>query len=131
MPPQYPPQFLPTPEQQAVLDAVDVLEETGIYARCDEGIRDIVRALREGGIETTESCDGSPGHCYAAPTVCFNGTYEAGFRALALCFTFGLPVKALLRQWNVTEGEPVGPEWRLVFWRKEPPHANEHEAVVP
>jgi hypothetical protein len=44
----------------------------------------------ENGIETTESYEGTRSHCYPEPTVCFDGMYEAGFRALALCYTYGL-----------------------------------------
>lgn len=82
----------------------------------DPGIREIVRILWQGGIETTESCEGTPGHCYPEPTVCFEGEYEAGFRALALCYANGLKVKSLHRVWNVQAGEVVGPEWQLVFY---------------
>lgn len=81
----------------------------------DPGIRETVRILYENGIETTESCQGTRGHVYPEPTVCFGGTYEAGFRALALSFAYGLNPKDLRRVWTVDGGEPTGPEWELTF----------------
>jgi len=90
--------------------------ERALLDRLDSGIRETVRILRENGIETTESCEGMPGHCYAEPTVEFCGTYEAGFRALALCYAYGLKVSRLERVWSVEHGEPVGPVWRLIFY---------------
>ena len=47
--------------------------------------------------------------------VCFTGTYEAGFRALALAYTYGLKVARLSRVWTIDKGEPRGPEWRMEF----------------
>jgi|ERR1039458_8146538 hypothetical protein len=78
------------------------------WEKLDPAIRETVRILRENGIETTESCDGTRGHCYAEPTVCFAGTYEAGFRALAIAYAHGLKVHELRRCWQITDGEPVG-----------------------
>lgn len=86
------------------------------WNRLDPGIRDTVRILMENGIETNESCEGTRGHCYPEPTVCFDGMYEAGFRALALAFTYGLKPVELRRVWRIIAGEPVGPEWQLVFF---------------
>ena len=86
------------------------------WNRLDPGIREIVRILMENGIETTESCEGTRGHVYPEPTVCFDGTYEAGFRALALAFTYGLKPVELRRVWKVIDGEPQGPEWQLTFF---------------
>jgi hypothetical protein len=81
----------------------------------DPGIRETVRILWENGIETTESCQGTRGHVYPEPTVCFDGTYEAGFRALALALAYGLHPNKLLRVWRMDGGELVGPEWRMTF----------------
>jgi len=93
--------------------------EAELLNRLDPGIREAARILRQNGIETTESCEGMPGHCYPEPPVCFDGTYEAGFRALALCYTYRLPVSKLLRVWSIDEGEPRGPEWQLIFFHRE------------
>src|SRR6266540_3788315 len=38
--------------------------------------------LQTCGIETFESCEGGPGHAYPEPTIRFQGTPEAGWRAL-------------------------------------------------
>ncbi len=89
------------------------------WDRLDPGIRETVRILRQQGVETTESCDGTRGHSYPEPTVCFDGGYEAGFRALAMCYAHGLKIQELRRCWKITAGEPVGPEWQLVFFHPE------------
>lgn len=84
----------------------------------DVGIRQAVEILSRAGIETFESCEGGPGHSYAEPTVRFHGDRSEGFRALALALQNNLPVSALRRAWNITDGEPTGPIWEIVFWRK-------------
>src|SRR5687767_11464696 len=75
----------------------------------DRWISYAVKVLREGGVETYESCQGGPGHSFPEPTVRFYGTPAAGFLALGIAKTFGLPVAELRRFWSVEEGEPVGP----------------------
>lgn len=90
------------------------------YSQLDPGIRKIVAILIENDIETFESCEGTKGHCYLEPTVRFNGKYEAGLRALALCYTYGVRVSQLRRAWNILDGEPVGPHWELTFLRDQP-----------
>lgn len=92
-----------------------VAERDGLYERLDPGIRETVRILRENGIATSESCEGTPGHSYTEPTVCFEGTYAEGFHALSVCFNHGLKVTSLQRYWSTRSGEVVGPEWRLTF----------------
>jgi hypothetical protein len=39
----------------------------------DTAIERAVRILREGGIETFESCQGGKGHSYAEPAIRFHG----------------------------------------------------------
>jgi hypothetical protein len=75
--------------------------------------------LNEGGIETFESCQGGAGHSYPEPTVRFSGGYAAGFRALAVAVSHGLPVSALRRSWNIDPHtqEPIGPHWEMTFYR--------------
>jgi len=95
------------------------------YDELDEGIREYVRILSEGGIETYESCEGGPwkngkGHAFPEPTIRFSGTYATGFRALSIALYHGLPVDALRRFWNIVDGEPVGPDWEMTFAEKAP-----------
>ena len=91
----------------------------GQVSGMDLGIVRAVKLLTEAGIETYESCEGGPGHAYPQPTVRFYGESEAGWRALAVCLAHGLPTLALRRVWKIlTNGEPVGPDWELVFRRK-------------
>jgi hypothetical protein len=63
----------------------------------DVGIRNAVKRLRDNGIETVESCEGGAWHAYPEPTIAFRVPPEAGWRALALCLAYGLPVKQTLR----------------------------------
>jgi hypothetical protein len=81
----------------------------------DLGIVRAVKVLRDAGIHTFESCDGSEGHSYAAPTVKFYGSVAEGWRALAICMDHGLPVVTLERSWDIDDGEPSGPYWTVVF----------------
>lgn len=83
----------------------------------DPEIAPAVKALREAGIETFESCSGAPGHAYPEPTVRFYGDRSEGFRAFAAAKQFGLPVAALRRVWPINDGEPTGPWWELTFQR--------------
>ena len=71
--------------------------------------------LRDGGIETVESCQGGEGHSYHDPTVRFVGGPYTGFKALSLAMMYGLPVYNLSRTWKMIDGEPTGPEWLLTF----------------
>jgi hypothetical protein len=85
----------------------------------DPGIRQAVKFLREHGIETYESCEGSLGHSYPEPTVAFYGTQEAGWRAISVCLSHGLPVLSLRRVWDVLDGnEPTGPHWEITFRKR-------------
>ena len=85
----------------------------------DPGIRGAVLALRHGGVETFESCEGGRGHCYPEPTVRFFGEVPEGFRALSVALAADLPVYALRRVWKISEEkEPAGPWWELTFFRR-------------
>lgn len=81
----------------------------------DAGIEKAVLALRAGGVETFESCDGSKGHAFCEPTVRFHGGRAEGHRALAVAIQCGLEPTTLRRYWQVQDGEPTGPYWELVF----------------
>ena len=83
----------------------------------DRFISYAVMRLREGGIETFESCEGGKGHSFPEPTIRFWGNHMTGFRALAVASDFGLPISAVRRCWSVQDGEPVGPDWEMTFVR--------------
>jgi hypothetical protein len=98
------------------------------YDGIDPGIRQIVRILTENGVETVQSCAasgpfgkdsgkmrGAP-HAYTEPTVEFRGGPAAGFHALEVAVTHGLPVAELRRVWSMQDGEPVGPHWAMTFY---------------
>ena len=81
----------------------------------DHGIELAVRALRDAGIETFESCEGGSGHAYPEPTIRFHGGRPEGFRALAVAMQSGLAVASLRRVWPILDGDPTGPWWELTF----------------
>jgi hypothetical protein len=102
-------------------DTSGIAPAPSVPGQIDVGIRRAVNVLSEHGIETYESCEGGPGHSYPEPTVAFHGTPEAGWRAVALCLAYGLPVSELRRVWCVEDGtEPTGPYWNVVFKRRCP-----------
>ena len=82
----------------------------------DEGIREYVVILIDSGVETFESCEGGRGHCYAEPTIRFEGDSSEGLRALSVALAHGMPVKQLKRSWGVLEKMVHGPWWELVFY---------------
>lgn len=84
----------------------------------DAGIRGPVEILCAAGIETFESCEGGAGHTYPEPTIRFYGDRSEGFKALAIALQNNLPVSRIRRIWNINDGEPTGPYWEIVFWRK-------------
>jgi hypothetical protein len=88
---------------------------TAYSSPLDPGIATYVEALRSGGIDTFESCQGGEGHAFPEPTVKFHGDRSEGFKAIAVAIQHGLPVLKLLRTWTVIEGEPTGPHWELTF----------------
>ena len=81
----------------------------------DAEIAPFVEALRSGGVETYESCQGGEGHSFPEPTIRFFGNVGAGFHALSVAMTHRLPVSTLRRTWRVIDGEPVGPTWEMPF----------------
>lgn len=89
--------------------------EASLSVPLDAPIANAVRILQRGGIETFESCQGGDGHAYPEPTVRFHGQSGQGFRALAVAMEWGLPVKCLRRVWLMTDHEPTGPCWEIVF----------------
>jgi len=85
----------------------------------DPGIARVVQILWQRGVETTESCEGGPGHAFAQPTVRFCGEAHAGYHAVAVALAAGLCVDELRRCWSVTDGELLGPYWELTFGTQE------------
>lgn len=81
----------------------------------DPGIRHAVLVLRAGGIETFESCEGGPGHAFPDPTIKFDGSSWAGYRAFAVAMEHGLPVLRLQHVYHCSDGQLAGPWWELVF----------------
>lgn len=94
------------PEYSRVVDPDCPLDRFISYA---------VKVLRDGGVETYESCQGGPGHSFPEPTVRFFGTAADGYRAVHVAMTYGLPVVVLRRFWTVQDGDLVGPQWELTF----------------
>jgi len=81
----------------------------------DAGIEEAVLILRNGGVETFESCQGGEGHPFYEPTVRFHGDGSEGFRALAIAQQNGLRVDQLRRYYQIQNGEPTGPYWEMTL----------------
>jgi hypothetical protein len=93
-------------------------DDDHICADVDPGIRSAVRALREAGVETFESCEGGDGHACPEPTVRFHGGAGAGWHALGVLVTLDFPIGDLRRTWPYTYGAPTGPYWEVTFARR-------------
>lgn len=81
----------------------------------DLGIVEVVKALMDAGLKTSESCEGGEGHTYRDPTVSLVGGPADGWKALAVCKDLRLPIRSLQRVWQIYGGEPSGPWWYLTF----------------
>jgi hypothetical protein len=87
-----------------------------IVGQLDVGIRRAVEVFQKHDIETFESCEGGRGHSYPEPTVAFYGGPGAGWSAISVCLTYGLPVQSLRRVWDVLDTNDVtGPHWEITF----------------
>jgi hypothetical protein len=103
-------------ETIALADASSTAASPFVPGQVDQGIRRAVDQLNACGIETFESCEGGEGHAYPEPTIRFHGTPEAGWRAVAICLAYGLPILTLRRVWDILDGnEPSGPHWEIAF----------------
>jgi hypothetical protein len=91
--------------------------EIDVETPLDRWISYAVKILRDGGVETFESCEGRRGHSFHEPTVRFYGTASDGFRALSVAQSFGLPVRSLRRFWDLSTGVPEGPYWEMTFFK--------------
>ena len=81
----------------------------------DPGIKDAVLILKEGGIETFESCQGGRGHACPEPTIRFFGNAFEGFKAFAIAKNHGLNVLSVSYEYSEVEGWLAGPYWRMTF----------------
>jgi hypothetical protein len=90
----------------------------------DLGIAWAVKVLRDGGVETYESCEGGQGHAYPYPCVRFYGTDAAGWHALSIAITYRLPIRNLARIWTIERDKPDGPIWELRLSRPSPHSAH-------
>ncbi len=54
-------------------------------------------------------------HAYPEPTIDFQGSSAAGYRAIQVALDHGLPVRELRRVWRIHNGELVGPIWSMTF----------------
>lgn len=85
----------------------------------DRGIIRIVRVLTDGGIETWQSCEGGHGHSYEWPSV---DIIDRPWAALDLCVMYDLPVHTISNLFEIWEGKPTRPFWRVEF----SPHKMKH-----
>ena len=81
----------------------------------DPDIEPLVTILRQNGVETCQSCQGGPGHSSDKPYVDFSGGDGAGYLAVGVALTYGMPVTRLQRTWSVLEKVLKGPVWRMTF----------------
>ena len=87
------------------------------YSELDPGIRDIVKVLREEGVETSECCEGGPGHILPQPTVRFYvGDRSLALNAVSAAIRRQLPVFELREVWRVIDGDLTGPHWEMTFF---------------
>ncbi len=93
-------------------------EELAIAKVLDRGIMPFVMILRNGGIETFESCEGGKGHAFLEPTIRFHGELGVGWKALHIAQEHALPVSEIRRSWPISNGEPTGPFWVMTFSRR-------------
>ena len=103
---------MPRDDLEAYAPAVDL--------ELDPGIRRYVLILRQGGIETFESCQGGEGHAFPEPTIKFYGNNWEGFKALSVALTNGLPVLSVRLVWDINDGLPQGPWWEMNFRTTDP-----------
>ena len=102
------------------------------YEKLDPGIRRYVKIIREAGVNTLASCQGrdNPGyhpeihgpHSGDWPYIAIQGATPDVFIALGNALYEGLPVRSIEQRWFVYPEDrcaPIGPEWRITFWRKD------------
>jgi len=85
--------------------------------KLDDKIKPIVLFLRANGVETFESCEGGPDHCFNAPTIRFWGGKNEGLRVTYLCIEKTLPIFEVRRVFVIQEHEIQAPFWEITFKR--------------
>lgn len=96
----------------------DAMKQGEWYESLDPGIRFAVRVLHAHGIETGQSCQAGPGHCYDHPTVDLvhtDATTGEGLAAVAALVRVGLPVRTLSYHYDIVDGLPSEGFWRIEF----------------
>jgi hypothetical protein len=88
--------------------------------KIDPLILPAVEILNKHGFKTFESCQGGEGHCFAEPTVRFEGTEFDLIRAHEVCEFYGLPVSDARRVYrkiseNIGENTPLLWRWDTPF----------------
>ena len=99
--------------------------EMGLGRPLDPGITLAVKLLRDAGIEPFEACEGGAEHAYPEPTVRFEASPAAAWRALDLLAAVNLPVRRLSQTWGHSELEDhkaadhdIPPFWEITFYEK-------------
>jgi hypothetical protein len=92
-------------------------EIVATYPKYSPGIAKAAKLIEDNGIPLTYSSDGEAGSQFPDPIVAFRDMeVGAGWRALALCLTAGLPVKELRQSWHIVDRDrPTGPSWEITF----------------
>lgn len=109
------------------------MERDEWYDSLDPGIRFAVRVLHAHGIDTGQSCQAGPGHCYDHPTVDLattDPTTGQGLAAVAALVQYGLPVMALSFRYGVLHGLPTEAFWRIEFSQAMPERADDRPMFV-
>ena len=84
------------------------------YAKIDEGIIPVIKLLMKHGYQTSESCQGGPGHGYLYPTVLFYATQQGCVDALAMLRANGYEMYSCrLTKNRRTPGYRSSPYWLL------------------
>ena len=92
-----------------------MLVPTDYVQPLDPGIAHAVAVLRAAGLETFKCCGATPDHARSERTVCFYGSRDDGYRALAAALQGGVRVSVLRKSWQIVDDEPTGPHWEMVF----------------
>jgi hypothetical protein len=89
--------------------------EAADVRKLDNGIAREVRILCEHGVEAAPLIEAAHDASHPDPLVRFAGGQSEGFRALEIALQNGLKATELRQVWIVKDGEPVGPQWEMIF----------------
>lgn len=81
----------------------------------DPDIREAVLILRSHGVQTTESCQGGPGHACPEPVIYFAGNLYEGYRTYAIAKNYGLNVLSIAYECGESDGWLESPRWKMTF----------------